>query len=61
MNEVLRKKELMKSVRKGNVVENYLLKGKVYCRDCEGRMWVKRGGKVIRGKSRYRLNIIAVK
>jgi hypothetical protein len=50
MNEVLRKKELMKSVRKGNVVENYLLKGKVYCRDCEGRMWVKRGGKVIRGK-----------
>ncbi len=50
MDEVLRKKELMKSVRKGNVVENYLLKGKVYCSDCEGRMWVKRGGKVIRGK-----------
>lgn len=50
MVEVVRKKELMKSVRRGNIVENYLLKGKVYCSDCEGRMWVKRGGKVIRGK-----------
>lgn len=50
MTEVKRKKELMKGFRKGNVKENYLLKGKVKCGDCGGSMWVRRGGKVIKGK-----------
>ena len=39
----------MKGFRKGNVKENYLLKGKVKCGDCGGSMGKKRG-KVIKGK-----------
>ena len=50
MEKVKKKKELMKGFRKGNVKEKYLLKGKVKCSDCGGSMWVKRGGKVIKGK-----------
>lgn len=50
ITESERKLRLMKGFKKGNVKEDYLLKGYVKCGSCGSSMWVKRGGKVINGK-----------
>lgn len=45
-DEVLKKKERMKSLRGVNMKEDYLLKGKVVCGSCNSNMWIKGGGKL---------------
>jgi DNA invertase Pin-like site-specific DNA recombinase len=42
-----------KSLRKGNVVGEYLLKGKVVCKDCKTNMWVLGGSDGV-NENRYR-------
>ena len=53
-DKVLKKKNRMKSLRSVNMVENYLLKGKVVCGDCGSNMWIKGGGKVDKEGNVYR-------
>ena len=48
-DRVVEKKKRMKSLRSVNMKENYLLKGKVFCADCDTTMWIKGGGKVVNG------------
>lgn len=48
-DKVVEKKRRMKSLRSVNMVEHYLLKGKVFCGDCDTTMWIKGGGKVVNG------------
>lgn len=48
--EVKVKREYIKGLRKGNSVENYLLKGKIKCEDCDERMWLRGGGSKKDGK-----------
>ena len=48
--KVNEKIESIKGLRRGNVKNNYLLKGKVYCKDCGNRMWIKGGGLETNGK-----------
>ena len=45
-DEVMIKKNKNKSLRSVNMVENYILKGKVVCGNCWSNMWIKGGGKV---------------
>lgn len=49
INKVVEKKRRMKSLRSVNMVEHYLLKGKVFCGYCDTTMWIKGGGKVVNG------------
>lgn len=42
--EVNNKIQKIKKLRKGNQKDNYLLKGKVKCQDCENIMWIRKGG-----------------
>lgn len=42
--------ESIKGLRRGNTKNKYLLKGKVYCKDCGKRMWIKGGGRETNGK-----------
>ena len=53
-NEVLIKKKKSKSLRSVNMVENYLLKGKVMCGNCGSSMWIKGGGKIDSNGNVYR-------
>ena len=48
--KVNEKIESVKGLRRGNIKNNYLLKGKVYCKDCGNRMWIKGGGMETNGK-----------
>ena len=48
-DKVIQKKKRMKSLRSVNMKEEYLLKGKVFCGDCDTTMWIKGGGKVVNG------------
>ena len=49
--KVNQKIESTKGLRRGNIKNKYLLKGKVYCSDCGNRMWIRGGGKsTIEGK-----------
>ena len=43
--KVNQKIESTKGLRRGNIKNKYLLKGKVYCGDCGNRMWIRGGGK----------------
>lgn len=43
--KVQEKIEYLKGLRKVNSVNDYLLKGKIKCKDCDGRMWVEGSGK----------------
>ena len=57
-DRVVEKKKRMKSLRSVNMKENYLLKGKVFCADCDTTMWIKGGGKVVNGNVyRYYFNM----
>ena len=42
--KVGKKIESVKGLRRGNIKNKYLLKGKVYCKDCGNRMWIRGGG-----------------
>lgn len=57
------KREYVKKLRKGRGVYNYILKGKVYCKDCGNSMWVRGGGTSIdkggRGKGSYKYYMCA--
>ena len=48
-DKVTQKKGRMKSLRSVNMKEDYLLKGKVFCGDCDTTMWIKGGGKIVNG------------
>ena len=53
--EVVKKINKSKVIRKGNEVEDYLLRGMVKCGSCGSNMWSKRSGNVKRGKGYYYL------
>ncbi len=48
--KVSRKIVECKGLRKSNVVENYILKGKVKCNDCKENMWIKGGSDGVNDK-----------
>ena len=48
---VEKKLKYVKGVRLINSKEIFLLKGKVFCGDCDNRMWVEGSGKIVNGKS----------
>jgi|SaaInlStandDraft_1057018.scaffolds.fasta_scaffold54967_1 DNA invertase Pin-like site-specific DNA recombinase len=48
---VKEKLKFVKGIRSVNTKEIYVLKGLVYCKDCERKMWIEGSGKVVNGKS----------
>tara|TARA_R110000803_G_scaffold77361_3_gene142227 strand:+ start:1885 stop:3621 length:1737 start_codon:yes stop_codon:yes gene_type:complete len=61
--KVQEKREYVKKLRKGRGVYNYILKGKVYCKDCGNSLWVRGGGTSIdkggRGHGMYKYYMCA--
>lgn len=56
--KVQEKRKYIKKLRKGRGIYNYILKGKVYCKDCGSSLWVRGGGTSIdkggRGRGSYK-------
>ena len=48
--KVGKKIETVKGLRRGNTKNKYILKGKVYCKDCGNKMWIRGGGYETKGK-----------
>ena len=54
-DEVVKKIGKSKVIRKGNEIEDYLLRGMVKCGSCGSNMWSRRSGNVNKGKGYYYL------
>ena len=54
-DEVVKKVNKSKVIRKGNEIEDYLLRGMVKCGSCGSNMWSRRSGNINKGKGYYYL------
>ena len=50
-NSAVEKLKYVKGIRVVNSKELYILKGLVFCADCDRRMWIEGSGKIVNGKS----------